>query len=107
MTQQISLQGNVCVVNGSPHLCSVLLYERSRKQWLRHAPMNTPRLHAAMAVVGGHLYIMVGPLLVPSQRSHTCHNLTSICRSPPPLFSMQAFQGAACLPCEPANEPAI
>lgn len=54
------MQGNVCVVNGSPHLCSVLLYERSRKQWLRHAPMNVPRLHAAMAPTGGHLYIMVG-----------------------------------------------
>lgn len=53
----------MCVVNGSPHLCSVLLYERSQKQWQRHTPMNLPRLHAAMASVGGHLYIMVAFLL--------------------------------------------
>ncbi len=57
------VQGNVCVVNGSPHLCSVLLYERSRKQWVRHAPMNAPRLHAAMASVGGRVYIMVSLFL--------------------------------------------
>lgn len=73
-TTETFVQGNVCVVNGSPHLCSVLLYERTRKQWLRHAPMNHPRLHAAMASVGGRLYIMVSSHCNPSP-AHCNHRI--------------------------------
>ncbi|KAK9906356.1 hypothetical protein WJX75_000482 [Coccomyxa subellipsoidea] len=54
------LQGNLCVVNGSPHLCSVLLYQRSRKHWLRCRPLLTPRLHAAMASAAGRVWVMGG-----------------------------------------------
>ncbi|CAL8462207.1 g1738 [Coccomyxa elongata] len=54
------LQGNLCVVNGSPHLCSVLLYQRSRKCWLRCRSLLTPRLHAAMASAAGHFWVMGG-----------------------------------------------
>ena len=53
------VQGNLCVVNGSPHLCSVLLYQRSRKHWLRCRPLLTPRLHAAMASAAGRVWVMV------------------------------------------------
>lgn len=73
------VQGNVCVVNGSPQLCSVLLYERSRKQWIRHAPMNAPRLHAAMASVGGRVYITVSPLPQALSPQPASHKMMAVC----------------------------
>jgi hypothetical protein len=49
----------MCVVNGSPHLCSVMLYQRSTRQWVRCPALQTPRVHAAMASFAGHVYVMV------------------------------------------------
>jgi hypothetical protein len=58
-----SVPGGAVVVGGTSVYCPVLRYnrddQRDRPRWENMSPLQTPRLHAAVAGLGPNVYVMV------------------------------------------------